>query len=202
MYTLCVDEVEKIKIPQNEKNFFIIKKSKNYNYSIEIILDLKDSINFINLYLIISAYINDPRFLITSIGCLFKEKGGKHFITENMGARYMKRMNQFDFQDWMLYRINKDWKYNLEEDFYSIIIFFQKELIDIWEKNEKKQFKNLKPKYPWSPILIEKLGKIEQVIINSEKKDLEIEKKNKKIQELEELLKKNKTQPYNKEPKK
>jgi protein associated with RNAse G/E len=98
MYTF-LDFENKVFIPQNKNTFFTINKSNNYNYAVEIKINLKEDISILNLFLLLKSYINDNVFLTTSIGCIFKEKDGKRFITDNLSLRYFNKMNQFDFEE-------------------------------------------------------------------------------------------------------
>ena len=138
-------------IPQSPETFFVIKKSQNFNYAIEIIIDLKSPINYFNLFQILLSYKNNPEMIVISLGCVFKDNRNKYFITENLSAGKFNKMKFSDFKEWFWFRIECDWKYNVENNLYSLTIFFEKSLCEAWEQRENKDptiF--LKPIYPWS----------------------------------------------------
>jgi hypothetical protein len=55
MNNCILDFQNEIKIPQNLKSNFIIQKSHNWNYSIEILLKIEEEIDFTNLFLILKS---------------------------------------------------------------------------------------------------------------------------------------------------
>jgi hypothetical protein len=102
-----------------------------------------------------------------------------------LSLRYFNKMNQFDFEEWIIFRIQKDWKYNKEEDFYSIVIFFEKRIIELEnEKNNTDCLAYLKPIFPWKNEILKYIKKSEKNVIIIEHQNEEIEKLKKEIEKL------------------
>ena len=70
----CIlDENNIIKIPQNELQYFIIKKSKNWKNSIDIEFDIKKDIDILNLFIIIKSYIKNIEFFCFKMSTIVKK---------------------------------------------------------------------------------------------------------------------------------
>lgn len=184
----CIIDLEnKINIPKNENEFFKIEKSETWSFCIEIFFNMREEIIYSNLYLTILSYAKDDFFLATHIGCSFKTKNDKKIITDNINIKKIKNQNYYEFLDWIKFRIEKDWKYDMEESFYSILIFFEKTTCEM--RNEKEKIdclKFLKPIFPWRENILNLLNDNEKLL----NKIKNLERKNKILLEVIEKLSK------------
>jgi len=81
-----------IKIPQNEKKIFNIKKSENWKNSIDIEFDIKEEINILNLFIIIKSYIKNIEFFCFKMSTIVKKKENI-FVTENLMINQFIKMS-------------------------------------------------------------------------------------------------------------
>ena len=167
-----------IKIPQNEKKIFNIKKSENWKNSIDIEFDIKEEINILNLFIIIKSYIKNIEFFCFKMSTIVKKKENI-FVTENLMINQFIKMSYWDFEIWIIDKIYSETKYISEEkDLYAIRVSFQKKIIEgLNSKYKKDVLEHLKPSYPWKKDIIEDL-KLKNYI-----KESEIEKIIKKLEE-------------------
>jgi hypothetical protein len=167
-----------IKIPQNEKKIFNIKKSENWKNSIDIEFDIKEEINILNLFIIIKSYIKNIEFFCFKMSTIVKKKENI-FVTENLMINQFIKMSYWDFEIWIIDKIYSETRYiSEEEDLYAIRVSFQKKIIEgLNSKYKKDVLEYLKPSYPWKKDIIEDL-KLKNYI-----KESEIEKIIKKLEE-------------------
>jgi hypothetical protein len=138
-----------IKIPQNEKKIFNIKKSENWKNSIDIEFDIKEEINILNLFIIIKSYIKNIEFFCFKMSTIVKKKENI-FVTENLMINQFIKMSYWDFEIWIIDKIYSETKYISEEkDLYAIRVSFQKKIIEgLNSKYKKDVLEHLKPSYP------------------------------------------------------
>ena len=111
---------KKNNIPQNKKNFFVIKKDIKWKWSISISFNLNEEIEYLNLFLILKSYLYNDTITLYSIGTSFYNLENNSIITQKENIKFLKRMSYDEFLDWIGYRIRNDWKYNKSKNFYSI----------------------------------------------------------------------------------
>jgi hypothetical protein len=99
-------------------------------------------------------------------------------ITENLLINQFINMSYWDFEKWIVDKINIDDKYVTDnKDFYGIRLVFSKKIIENLNKKYKiDTLEYLKPKYPWKEELLKEI-KLENYI-----KDSQLEKIKKKIE--------------------
>ena len=172
----CVlDTKNRIKIPQNEDIFFSIKKSKEWNFSIEISLDPNKPVNINNFFLIIKSYMMNKKYYAYGI-CSIIKKNNDEIVSENINLNFIKRLNVFEFEDWIKYRLSVDKKYLDENSFYCFRIMYNKEIIEKFLYIDNIDvLEILKPKYPWNKKII--FYNEKDIIIEKLKKEIRILKK-------------------------
>lgn len=169
-----------IKIPQNEKTNFEIKRSDKINNGIEVILQPYEEIDLLNLYLIIKAYscnlIYIPHMFITTV-----KRKDDTFIAHSNHISKFKKMRYIEFIEWFYLQLKNDWKYLDEDNLYSFIFTYPFNIFD----RDKIDF--IKPIFPWN----------EEIIQHSFNENIDEYKQRKKIEELtkinRELIKMNKS---------
>jgi hypothetical protein len=88
-----LDKKEQIKIPQNKNKYFMIEKSKEWAYCIDI-LTSKEEIDILNLFLIIKSYIRNMEFYCYKMSVIIIKKEIKDtIITENMMLNYFIKVS-------------------------------------------------------------------------------------------------------------
>ena len=193
----CIlDENNIIKIPQNELQYFIIKKSKNWKNSIDIEFDIKKDIDILNLFIIIKSYIKNIEFFCFKMSTIVKKNDDEIFITENLMMNQFIRMSYWDFEKWLLEKIYSESKYISDnKDLYAITLSFQKKIIDgLNLKYNKDVLEYLKPIYPWKKEIFEEINIKNYIKENDIEKIIEkIEKNSDKkiiIEDLKNILNK------------
>lgn len=193
----CIlDENNIIKIPQNELQYFIIKKSKNWKNSIDIEFDIKKDIDILNLFIIIKSYIKNIEFFCFKMSTIVKKNDDEIFITENLMMNQFIRMSYWDFEKWLLEKIYSESKYISDnKDLYAIMLSFQKKIIDgLNLKYNKDVLEYLKPIYPWKKEIFEEINIKNYIKENDIEKIIEkIEKNSDKkiiIEDLKNILNK------------
>ncbi len=190
----CILDIEKkIQIPQNEKIYFKIEKS-NFKYSIDIKFDISKEINYINLFFIIKSFFYTNICKATLLKTSFINNNDKLIITQSENILNFKNISFEEFINWINFRIQNDWEYEIKSNLYSITILFDKKTVILRENIEKIEImSNLKPNYFWSEDWlsffeksIEKL-KLLEIKIEKQKK---IENENEKLKKENEKLKK------------
>lgn len=148
---LTKQENKKPLIWQNENKIFIIRKFKNWNWSIEVKFDWYDEINLYNLFLIIKCYVLDINIICYAISIIRFDKEEKMIISEILKINKFKKISFFDFKEWIENKLIVDSKYNVKDEFVSFVFHFEKNIIIL--KNIDLDF--LVPIYPWKKELIE-----------------------------------------------
>ena len=173
-----LDYDKKIKINQNDKNYFEIEKSKNWLNSIDIKIKIKEEIDFLNLFLIMKSFIKNVEFFCYKMRTIIIKEDEDVIITENLLINQFINMSYWDFEKWIVDKINIDDKYVTDnKDFYGIRLVFSKKIIENLNKKYKiDTLEYLKPKYPWKEELLKEI-KLENYI-----KDSQLEKIKKKIE--------------------
>lgn len=172
-----IDYENKIKINQNENEYFEITKSKNWINSIDIKLKLNEEINFLNLFLIIKSFIKNTEFFCYKMSSIII-KEDEDVITENILLNQFTNMTYWEFEKWIIDKITMDNKYITDKkDFYGIRIVFSKKIIEnLNKKYNLDVLKYLKPKYPWKDEIIKEIKLYDYI------KNKELEKIKKKIE--------------------
>lgn len=179
-----MDLKNEIKIPQNSKSFYIIKKSEEWENCIDIKIKPKEEINLTNLFLIIKSYIKNTEFFCYKISSIIlKHEEKDFFVTENIQFSEISNQNINEFKEWWLTKITYDSKYiTKNEDLYAFRVSFQKNIItNLNKKYKTNTLEYLKPKYPWKEELLDE-QKLE--IDTIEKLKNKIKKLKKEIKEL------------------
>ena len=135
---------ENIEIPQNkEKNFLF--KSSEWKHSIDLIFDIDKEINLANLFLIIKSYlVNYDVPLIGFCVVLLKKEDNKTLkILRNEKMQYLLKIDFSEFEEWLKYRIQNDWKYINEDEFYCFRFIFEPKAI------LSRNIIHFRPAYPW-----------------------------------------------------
>ena len=200
MNSNCIlDKKERIKIPQNKNKYFMIEKSKEWTYCIDI-LTSKEEIDILNLFLIIKSYIRNMEFYCYKMSVIIIKKELKDtIITENMMLNYFIKVSYWEFENWFMDRLHNDLKYvTQKEDLYGFRIVFQSKIIEgLNKKYNEDVLEILKPIYPWKDEILKsyKIDITEIEIIKEENQKLKKEKEDNKntidklVKELEELKK-------------
>ena len=196
----CVlDKKGYIKIPQNKNKYFMIEKSKEWSYCIDI-LTSKEEIDILNLFLIIKSYIRNMEFYCYKMSIIIIKKELKDtIITDNMMLNYFIRVSYWEFENWFMERLHNDLKYvTQKEDLYGFRIVFQSKIIEgLNKKYNEDVLEILKPIYPWKNEILKsyKIDIAEIETIKEENQKLKKENENNKktidklVKELEELKK-------------
>jgi hypothetical protein len=155
-----IDYKNKIKIPQNNKFYFIIEKSKNWVNSIDIKIKTKEEIDFLNLFLIIKSFIKNTEFFCYKITTLIIKEENDIIITENLILNQFVKMSYWEFEKWIIEKITFDKKYITDDkDFYGIRIVFSKKIIEnLNKKYNIETLEYLKPKYPWKKEILKEIS--------------------------------------------
>lgn len=150
MNNCCIDIEEKIKIPQNFKKSFIIDKSRNWKYAIRIKIDLNDDIDFINLFLILKSYALNQDLPAYAFAVCFEDET-KTIVAEKQGISFLKKISYENFTEWLSFRLKNDSKYDNKDNFYCLLILYNKNLIFLKNKDlSYDSLQHLRPEYPWS----------------------------------------------------
>ena len=167
----------------NKINNVEMKSSLNWKWSLEIKFDIREEVNYFDLYLILKSYVWNNIIPCYSISFAKKDIHSTLIICERENINKVKKLNYLDFEEWINWRIYSDKKYNVKSNFYYILLSFEKKIIE--EKNVN--LNNFLPIYPW------KIEWMNFLSINENKIEF-LENKLKiaenKIAELENLLKK------------
>lgn len=167
------------KIDQNEKTFFLIKKS-DWEYSVDILLKHSEKINLFNLYYILKSYTYNTShlinfFLIISTNIYQKEEDNKKVqICHYIDFEKIKKMSMLDFEFFFKEIYDNDFNYIKKDELYGFRVVFFKESF-FWKNNK------IYPIYPWEKSAIYK--NIIQIYdkefdLNSRLKKLELENEN------------------------
>jgi len=181
----CVlDFKNEISIPQNSKTNFLITKSLNWNYCIDIKFNLNQKINNLNLFLIVQSYAQNLIYFPISFAVVIEKKSDPLLIIEKINIHKIRLMSFEDFEEWVNYRLAYDWKYVENEDFYCFRFIFHSKAIDGFNIEFNTEILNfLKPNYPWDKSILIRL-KPHDLDLISETKILKY-----KIKKLKKLLK-------------
>ncbi len=135
------------KIKQNNNTFFEIKKSKKWNYSIEIIIKPYQKINIDNLFYIIKSYLNNKEILCIGLSIAW-EVNEKRIILENNRINKIKKMDNYQFEEWIYFIFFTDKKYDPNKiGVICIILTFSKKMIENYNKSIDV-LSYLRPKLP------------------------------------------------------
>lgn len=150
---LFVDFKKQNIIPQNEKNFFIIKNSTDLKYTLEIKLHPFESFDIINLFFIIKSYTMNLRFIPRDFLIKIKNKENDNFLVLNKNIQWFKHLNFYAFYNWFYFQLYNDWTYLKSDSEYSYLITYP---IEIFDRN---LIPFLRPIFPWKSDLLENLNK-------------------------------------------
>lgn len=179
----CVIDIKReILIPQNKVKKFEIIKSKDWSNSIDILIDTKEEIDILNLFIILKSYVKSIEFYCFKVCIILKKEKNDTIVLENVLINFINKFNFLEFESWFIKKLTDDEKYiNNKEDLYGFRLSFQEKIIRGLEKKYNiKDIENfIKPIYPWKKEIIKEY-KLE---IN------EIDKLKEKIKYLEKKLK-------------
>lgn len=180
-----MDKEEKILIPKNNKDFFEIKKSKNWKYCIDIKIKKNEIIFKENLYNIIISYINNEIYLVTQIALIISIED-KEIIVNKIWSYKIKNMTIDNFILWLDNEFKESWKYEEnEKELLGIRIVFNKKIIEIKNTEENTEVLNfLKPIFPWKNNFIK--------ITDNKDETIKLKNKIKYLKKIIKVLKKNK----------
>lgn len=131
------------KIKQNNKNFFIIQKSNNWNYTIEVLIHPKEKINTWNLLNILKCFIYEKEFLCHTVAIGIKKNYGINII-EKKKSYILKKMDLHDFEKWLYETLFDNSLYNIEKnEVYCFYFLFSKQFIDAYNKANNSDILNL-----------------------------------------------------------
>jgi hypothetical protein len=152
MTNCIVDYDDSVRIPQNEEDFFLIEKSKTWKHSIQISFNMNHTIDYLNLFFILKSYALDNFCPCYAFGTSFLSLNNKMIITQKESIDFIKKTNFDKFSEWINYRIKNDWEYEKRNNFYSLLLVFEKNLITLNnQKYDTDLIAKWKPKYPWTP---------------------------------------------------
>ena len=166
-----MDLSNRVKIPQNRDSFFEIVKSNDWKHTIDLIIKIKEIIDYMNMYIIIRSYLSSIIYPFTEITIKIK-KNNDTVITEKINSSTVLKMNYYEFQKWAQYRINYDLKYYDDSSFYCFSFISNPYVV------KNKDLFYIKPIYPWKESLLKEVRSVENKEIVYEKI---IEKQKKKI---------------------
>lgn len=155
-------------------------------HSIEIVINLAESLNILNFYLILKSYASSvvypPYMFFSSI----KNENEKEFIASAIDMNNFKNMSYLSFLSWYWYRFDSDRTYMKKNCEYSFIISYP---INIFDRG---LIKYLRPIYPWKDEIFDSVIKhVSNDYLNIEYIN-DLKKKNKdllnKILELEKII--------------
>lgn len=129
----------------NFKNFFNIKKSDYWDYSIEIKINIIDELDIINLYSIIKSYIFNNILPCYSIATGTSDND-KYIIFNKSNLKQISKMSLNDFIEWYDFSLNYVKKYENKDNIIIFLIIFEKTICNI----KKINLNELKPDYPWN----------------------------------------------------
>lgn len=173
---LLLDENSEIKIKQNHESDYIIKESF-LKHSIEVTINPHKEIDFLNLYIILKSYSCNIQYMPYCFFVCIQER--ESMILHNISIDVLKKMTYIGFNNWIIKYLNEDWKYIKENSFYSFVFLYPVELFD------RNLLKILKPKYPWS---LEILNKISVSVDEDRNYKKVLDEYKKKIEELEKVI--------------
>jgi hypothetical protein len=154
---LILDWENLIYIPQNDNTNFIIKKAEDWNYCIDIILDIEKPVKMINFYILINSFLqNNIYYTYALAAVIIKPDNIK--VMQKIRNQKITNMSISEFAEWIDYRISYDWKYVNEEDFYAFRLVLNKQIVEKYNLQHKKNILNyLKPIYPWKDEILNEL---------------------------------------------
>jgi hypothetical protein len=134
----------------NGENFFIIEKSELYKNTIEIKFDFVNSVDLVNLYLILKSYMLSNDFYVINIATSFINIEDKQIISTKENYNFLKNINYTEFCEWVKFKINRDKEYNVKNKIYSLLLMFESSIINFKKEkfNKEDVLQDLKPKYP------------------------------------------------------
>ena len=157
---LIIDKKKQKNIPQNSLSFFKIIKSDNWKNTVDLYIDIRKEIDYINLFIIMKSYLLSSIYPFTELIIRIK-KNDESIVTERVNSSIFLKMSYYEFQKWSQYRINYDLKYYREGDFYSFSFISNSYLV----KEEDLHY--IKPDYPWKDEILNEIRSIEiKEIIN------------------------------------
>lgn len=120
--------------------------------TLEIEIKPFESVDMINLYLIIKSYSCNLIYISFNLHVLIKNFGEKEFIAHTVNVNFFKNTSFSSFSFWFYEQLKNDWKYlNQPNSNYYFLFTYPVLLFD------KGEIQYLKPKYPWDPALSIKL---------------------------------------------
>jgi hypothetical protein len=180
-------------IPQNQKNFFIIKYNE-WKYSIDIMFIHNEEVSLSNLFLILKSFTNNRNFNIKGIYICSKQNDEDKVtrIFHTIKNRKLMRFTFNDFIEWYEETYTSDWEYIKEQKYYGIRVVFYKE-------SPFYLVGKIFPEYPWNPMFVKELIKdktdffYKNETLNLKEKYNKIIEENKKLKAIiKELQKKKK----------
>lgn len=151
---MFLDLSNSIVIPQNEKTNFTITNPKTWKYSILVEFNIKEEVDYLNLFFILKSYALNSELPPYSFYSSYS-KDNMIFVTEREKISWLIIIDFFSFKDWLDYRLKNDSKYREEnENFQGLMLTFPKHLIELYNKENKVEntLNYLKPIYPWSTL--------------------------------------------------
>lgn len=163
------DKNKKTFIPQNKNNeFFIIEKSKSWNYSIDIVFNINSPINYLNLFIILKSYLSYK--IINPVAIAMICQTDQHtLVTKKLRSELILKTTLNEFENWINFKINYDARYITTETFYSFRLLYHPSLVThLSNKYNIDLLQFLKPLFPWSEKILNEISDIEnkELIIN------------------------------------
>lgn len=159
MENCILDYKNEIRIPQNDNNDYGIIEDLHWKYSIKISINIREEIDYVNLFFILKSYASTKICIPSKISTVFLVEE-KLKVTQYESIFKINDMGFDYFYEWINYRIKNDWEYDRKTNFYSILISFEKNSIISLEKKENCSILQiLKPIYPWTDGWLNKFKK-------------------------------------------
>ena len=140
-----------IKIPSNDKLFFIIQPY--WKYSLKIVFDV-DNVNLENLFIILQSYLWNNSIKATRLYTFYSNQDEEDKILSYSNVFIIKKMNLLFFSTWWEERLDYDKKYMQNSHIYGVIITFsENSVLNFINKNKIKLedfYLLIRPIYPWN----------------------------------------------------
>lgn len=140
-----------VKIPQNSKSFFVIKRG-SWKNSIDIVINNHEIVDLGNLYLILKSYVLDASLGLIAIKIISYDDvcddHKKVYTYSSVDIRKLSRMNIREFTDWFDDLYGELWRYIDNVNKYGIRLVMESKISNIdrvgiypiypWQSNFKK----------------------------------------------------------------
>jgi hypothetical protein len=115
----------------------MIEKSKNWNYCIDIYINLYSQVNVEQIYHTLLWFATNEILPCISISVMWERKD-KIVIFEQINSFKLLKMNIHDFQKWLFFRIHTDKKYDpLEKMVYGFKLIFSPQMVNAYNVKYK-----------------------------------------------------------------